>query len=129
MSARLYMPHAGHLICGNSCAFHLNTYLPTGHIVSTVGEYRPSFSRRHLDQLVKTGGKEPIRARGDDEGFEEIGANRLYETMVFKAVAVGSKCCPWSQESGADIDFAGYNTAADATAGHEAMCRKWELPQ
>jgi hypothetical protein len=127
--SRIYMPHAGHFIGGRSCVFHLNTYVPTGYIVSTVGEYRPSFSRRHLDRVVQTGAREPLQARGDDEGPEEIGLGRFYETMVFKAVATDSKCCPWVQQSGEDLDFAGYQTADAATEGHEAMCRKWESPQ
>lgn len=61
----IWMPHAGHFCGANECNFRLNTYVG-GYIVSTVGEYCP---------IIKLG----------KSTFEEIGRNRLYETMVFKA--------------------------------------------
>lgn len=128
---RLYMPHAAHLIVGRWCAFHLATALPNGYLVSTVGEYRPSFSRRHMDRIIATGSREPLQARADDEPCEEIGLGSpgrpaLYETMVFRSVRDESKCCPFRQESGEDLECARYSTADEATVGHEAMCQKWE---
>jgi hypothetical protein len=130
------MPHAGHFIGSMSCAFHLNTCVTTPegkrYIVSTVGEYRPSFSRRHMDEIIKSGLSGlgvPLRARCDDEGFEPIGFERFFETMVFPAESADDRCCPWRMSSGAEIDFAGYANQGDAAEGHEAMCRKWEAPQ
>lgn len=58
----------------------------------------------------------------------DIGMNRLYETMVFKA---GKPCdvkdcgCGLPRTNGNDLDFRGYNTASDAARGHMDLCRKW----
>lgn len=100
----IWMPHAGHFICGSRCEFKLNTYVG-GYIVSTVGEM-------------------PKNPRDDSE-YENIGVGRKYETMVFKAKKSKHRCCPWVQTSGHDLDFAAYNDAASATSGHMAMCEKW----
>ena len=62
-------------------------------------------------------------------GFEDIGYQRKYETMAFKVK--GSQRCK-SKDCGcglpivhlSEIDFAPYNTAGAATAGHLAMCLK-----
>lgn len=131
MSARVYMAHAGHFIGGASCRFVLNTYVPTGYIVSTVGEYCPSVvfdgPRGSLNRAM--------RPRRDNDPPEELGFSgdperpALFETMVFRAVADDSKCCPWRQESGSELDGARYSTSDEAAEGHEAMCRKWEAPQ
>lgn len=100
----IWMPHAGHLCVGSKCQFKLNTYV-NGYIVSSVGEWLPHDSK--------------------DGKFEEIGYDRLYETMVFKAKKSDNKCCPYEQDSGSDIDFEGYKKASEATLGHIAMCEKY----
>jgi hypothetical protein len=77
------------------------------YLVSTVGDYRP---------------------RGSEEA-EELGYQRLYETMVFKA---GKPCqeegcgCGLPSIDGTEIDMEGYKTAAEAQKGHMAMCRKYD---
>jgi len=130
MNEWIWMPHAGHLIVGRDCRFHLNTCVG-GYIVSTVGEYWPDrdIRRRSAELRGIT-----VEGRGDEWdanylrliGYEEIGYERLYETMVFRAVYDPENgCCPWRMESGDDLDFDGYNDAGDAFRGHMAMCAKW----
>jgi len=98
----VWMPHAGHFVCGHRCQFKLNTYVGK-YIVSTVGEMV-------YDQ---------------NKGFEEIGCDRLYETMVFKAVESGNKCCPYEIKVSDEVDFEGYNTPEEAYKGHLYLCDKW----
>lgn len=121
---RVYMPHAGHFIGAQDCSFHINTYVATGYIVSTVGEYRPS--------IVFDGpGAEGMRPRRDDDPPKGLGypeAESMYETMVFKAkrAAVDYECCPYRMSDASGVDSERYATSHDAMLGHEAMCKKWE---
>lgn len=126
-----WMPHAAHFICGRSCAFHLATHV-NGYIISTVGEYHPSTSRDARGDLrMAPGGG--ILARRDGEKPEEIGAGRLYETMVFRARKMEwaevtkpeDRCCPYEIVSGDNIDFAPYNHPGDAYAGHLKLVKKY----
>jgi len=126
----IWMPHSGHFICGNDCRFHLNTYVGK-YIVSTVGELWPDSSVRAIK--AKCRGIE-IVGRGDSWdfdymkkiGYDEIGYNRKYETMVFRAKRSSeNKCCPWRMESGRELDFSGYNEAESAFKGHMKLCEKW----
>jgi hypothetical protein len=61
-------------------------------------------------------------------GYELIGSDRTFETMVFEA---GKPCekkdcrCGLPAISGTELDFRGYNTAGDATKGHMKLCQKW----
>ncbi len=128
----LFMPHAGHFICGSNCRFHLNTYV-NGWIVSTVGEYLPDSAVREVlakCRGIKLEGKGDSRERDwlSKSGFEKIGLDRLYETMVFRAVTSeysGFSCCPKVPETGNSVDFEGYNLPGDAATGHDKMCLKW----
>lgn len=116
---RVYMAHPGHFIGGADCAFHLNTYVASGYIVSTVGEYRP--------KVVFEG--DGIRPRRDDDPPKGLGypeETSLYETMVFKAKKSSTTCCPWRMESGHELDSKRYATPDAAAKGHEAFCKKWE---
>lgn len=128
----IWMPHAGHLIVGNDCRFHLNTFVGK-YIVSTVGEYWPDSRVREITAKVRD---IEIQGIGDcfdrnymgKIGFEEIGLGRQYETMVFRAIRQKGKeaqCCPWLQSSGSDVDFAGYNDPVSAFKGHLRLCTKW----
>lgn len=103
----IWMPHAGHFICGRDCGFRLNTYV-NGYIVSTVGELKFRYDR-------------------DDAPFRALGASpdSLYETMVFRAMTSDSKCCPYVQASGDNLDGARYADADAATEGHMRMIAKW----
>lgn len=121
----IWMPHAGHFILGNQCQFRLNTYV-NGYIISTVGEYVPDEPVR---RIFRESRKRRLDLRGDAEraefGFEEIGCDRLYETMVFKAKRSTHQCCPYEMDNGSELDFQGYNDAPAAYQGHLAMIKKW----
>lgn len=135
----IWMPHPAHLIISASCQFHLATKIGR-HIVSTVGEYWPDSQVRkiHLkvhnevypkDQKVIEGiGDEWDRNYMKAFGFDDIGFNRKYETMVFKAKKSpekGCKACIYVIESGRELDMDGYNKPEDAFKGHLKMCLKW----
>ena len=123
---------AAHLIVGHDCRFHLATVIGK-YLVSTVGQYLPDLRIREM--FAQHRGV-VLEGRGDARradymrkiGYETIGADRLFETMVFKA---GKPCkakgcaCGLPETNGCDLDFAGYNTVGEATAGHIAMCQKW----
>lgn len=125
----IWMPHPAHLIVARDCQFHLATYVGK-YIVSTVGEWFPDSSVRKI--FADSKGIE-IKGRGDawdadymkKIGYEEIGAGRLYETMVFKARKSDKPCCLYVPSSFSDIDMDGYNDAKSAYKGHLKMCRKW----
>ena len=125
----VWMPHAGHLIVGHDCRFHLNTWVGN-FIVSTVGEYWPDEPIREINAQSRG---VVLVGRGDERradymkkiGYEEIGCNRKYETMVFPAMKSSDACCPYTAKSWSELDTSGYNTADDAMRGHYKMCRKW----
>lgn len=125
------MPHAGHFILGDSCRFHLNTYV-NECIVSTIGELWLDSQVRKIHADVHG---VIIQGIGDEWdfnylkhfGYAELGLDRLYETMVFKAVKSESHyCCPYKPEVFSNIDMDGYNTAKEAYLGHLEMCEKWD---
>lgn len=124
-----HMPHAGHLIIGQDCRFHLNTKVGK-YIVSTVGEYFPDEGIREIfakSRRVKLEGMGDAR-RADymrKIGYEDIGLDRKYETMVFRAQKSERDCCPWEMKSPSNIDMRGYNDPGEARKGHIAMCRKY----
>lgn len=131
-----WMPHAGHLIVGDLCQFHLTTRIGK-YLVSTVGEYLPEYQVREI--FAESRGVD-LQGKGDARkadymqkiGFEEIGYDRKYETMVFKAVKCKpNEClaCKWRQASGSDVDMVGYQTPSEASAGHLRMCQKWAKKQ
>lgn len=98
----VWMPHAGHFCGASKCLFKLNTYVGK-YIVSTVGEYFP-----------------------DGNKIEEIGMNRTYETMIFKAKkSTTHKCCPYVVSHLMELDMKGYNHPEDAYVGHIKLCKKW----
>lgn len=109
---RQYFGNAAHLCVSDECRFHIATKIGDW-LISTVGDYvAPSDEKK----------------RGMDR-YTEIGYNRKYETMVFRAAGGNSCACGCGlpePDSLGEIDFAGYNTAAEANEGHEAMCQKYE---
>jgi hypothetical protein len=130
----VWMPHAGHFICGHMCRFHLNTYVGK-YIVSTVGElwFERPIREIHASIFDKKWFAENAHRKGDDFdsaymkrfGYEELGMGRIYETMVFKAKRDKvNTCCPWSMVSG-ELDMDGYKDSNSAYKGHIKMCEKW----
>lgn len=96
--------NAGHFICSARCRFHLTTKIGK-YLISSVGEFVADYLK--------------------NPKCETIGYNRLYETMVFEA---GKPCecgCGLPEISGSELDMNGYNTAKDATEGHNKLCKKW----
>lgn len=126
----IWMPHPAHFICSSDCKFFLATKIGK-YIVSTVGEYFPDSEIREIfanSRGVILEGKGDAR-RADymkKIGFEDIGYNRKYETMVFKArKGITCKVCPFVIDGGSDIDFCSYNEPNEAYEGHLKMCKKW----
>ncbi len=88
---------AGHFIGASRCCFRLHTAVGE-YRVSTIGCYHP----------------------GDSEQPHPVGADRLYETMVFRNGPDGSEPHDWIE-----LDAHGYYDEHAAEAGHIAMCWKW----
>ena len=134
MKQPVYMPHPGHFICARDCRFHLNTYV-NGYIVSTVGELWFSRAVREIHAQVHDPAwlAEHQHRKGDDYdavyfkrfGYEELGCDRKYETMVFLAQSDPSKCCPWRVADASELEMHGYNEADAAAEGHRAMVAKY----
>lgn len=102
--------YPGHFVAAASCRLHLHTRVGD-YRISTVGDYRP-------DKVFEQG---RLRDRTSGDGAEEIGANRKYETFVFRVTGHGEhgegEVSEWSE-----IWSDGYNEAVDAEQGHLAMC-------
>ena len=121
----VWMPHAGHFICGSQCRFRLNTYV-NSYIVSTVGEYIPDSQVR---RIIRASRGLVTDLKGDAEeadfGFEDIGYARKYETMVFHGQKSTNKCCPYEMANASEIEMSGYNDPGEAYLGHIKMIRKY----
>ena len=130
----IWMPHAGHFILGERCQFRLNTYVGK-YIVSTVGELWSDRQVREIHASIydKKWFMENKHLKGDEFdhaymkkfGFEDIGAQRKYETMVFRARKSKYKCCPYTINVAKEMDFKGYNNDKDAAKGHYELCERW----
>ena len=134
----VWMPHPGHFIGSKNCKFHLNTYVGK-YIVSTIGEYWTERRCREIHAEIhdKQWFDENRHRMGDDFdhayfekfGWEEIGCDRTYETMVFKAGKADRvedlMCCPYEVSNHDELDFDGYKTATEAYKGHLRLCDKW----
>lgn len=128
------MPHPGHFICAHNCRFHLNTYVGK-YIVSTVGELWPERGSREIHAEVHDPQwlAENVHLKGDyfdvaymkKFGYEKVGCDRKYETMVFRAIKSNNKCCPYCIDVSDEFDFRGYNKDEDAVRGHMMLCKKW----
>lgn len=126
--------NAGHLCVSSECRFHLCTQIG-GYLVSTVGEWLPGESSREI--VAKSRGV-TLEGRGDAReasfmrqiGYQEIGCGRKYETMVFRTDGGACGCgCGLPTVSFSEIDSDGYNDAGAATAGHMAMCAKFDAKE
>jgi hypothetical protein len=112
-----------HFIGAKDCGFSLATKIGDV-IVSTVGDYRP------YDKFFKKDGTlfKEVSALADfaKKGPQEIGHDRFFETMTFKAVPATCDCCDWEIDPFSDGDieggFGAYKTAAEARKGHIEIC-------
>lgn len=123
---------SGHLIVSMDCRFHMCTLIGDV-LVSTVGMYLPDSQVR--EGLARSRGIE-LEGRGDarrydwlrkNNGYEEIGVDRKFETMAFMA---GPRCevpgCNCGQPSIAiatELFAEGYNDPRAAREGHMRACR------
>ena len=129
--------NAGHFICGQWCRFHLTTQVGK-YLVSTVGELWLERGSResHAKVYDPKWFTENSYRMGDDFdyaymkhfGYEEVGAGRKFETMVFKidkfCNAKGCNCgMPIIVPS--ELDAVPANTAKEATKAHYKLCKKW----
>jgi hypothetical protein len=130
--------NAGHFICGHLCRFHLTTIVNDLWLVSTVGEMWPERSSREIRAKVEDPAwlAKNMAKRGDDFdfaymkkfGYDTIGCDRTYETMVFRA---GKRCerkecgCGLPELASSELDFGSYNDVKAATEGHHALVAKW----
>lgn len=124
--------NAGHFICSPHCRFHLCTKVGD-YLVSTVGEYVPD---SQVMRVLANSRNAILPEKGDAVeheflkrfGFEEIGYDRKYETMVWRA---GPPCeavdcgCGIPGLVSEEVDMLPYNSAGEATKGHMALCEKW----
>lgn len=108
MSApKTHWDRASHFIGVANCRFGM-TDVAGGHIISTVGDWRPPHTGR----------------------IERIGCDRFYETMVFrdswKRCEIADCDCGGLPQPAdwTSVDFDGYQTANQAHVGHAAMVEK-----
>lgn len=123
---------AGHFIGWRDCRFHLCTQIGD-YLVSTVGAYLPD--SRVRDVLAPIRGI-ALEGQGDDRetdwmrkvGYEKIGVDRTYETMVFRVsgdVCQHDDCgCGLPEIIPTELGFEGYLHPGEATRGHHAMCAR-----
>lgn len=97
--------NAGHLCVASDCLFHLTTKVGD-YLISTVGDWRPYYCGVRVE--------EP----------EEVGRDRLYETMVFKAGKLCDCGCGLPMISGSELLCIPSNTAGEANRAHLETCRK-----
>jgi hypothetical protein len=122
----------GHLICADYCQFHLCTEVGEW-LVSTVGEYLPPESIREI--FAKSRGV-VLEGKGDYReadymkkiGYESIGLDRKYETMVFYIGEKPTRCnttgcnCNMPRINGHEQHFEPANDAKTANENHMKAC-------
>ncbi len=97
--------HAGHFIGASRCLFRLNTRVGR-YRISTVGDWFPA------------------RAADADEPEALAMNGATHETQVFEVDEFGERL-----ELGMTAETLYYHNDADATAGHFALCQKYEALQ
>jgi hypothetical protein len=130
----VWMPHPAHYCLGDKCRFVLSTYVGE-YIVSTVGELwnDQDIRRIHASIFDPEWFEENKGAIGDNYdylhyhkfGYGEIGFDRKYETMVFRAKRSKEDCCQYEIVVEDEMDMRGYNDAKSAREGHMELCVKW----
>lgn len=133
----VWLPHPAHYICSDKCEFVMATKVGR-YIISTVGQYWPERAVREIHARIHDPKwhAENNNLKGDRYdyeykkrfGYEEIGYQRKFETMVFPSKKMpegGCEACPYTIKSGRNIDEEHYNEAKDAYKGHMKMCVKY----
>jgi len=87
-----HLGDAGHFCDANRCRFHLHTHIGR-YCISTIGDYYPLDAR--------------------DGAPKEIGAGRLYETIVFDLLSRRRRWCGIASDA--------YRTRGRANAGHASF--------
>jgi hypothetical protein len=132
--------NVGHFICGHMCRFHLCT-LVGEYLVSTVGEFWPERNVREIhakiNDIAWLSTHRDLRGDAFDHaymrrfGYEEVGYQRKYETMVFNAgepcSAEGCGCGLPALKDGMELDFLPANDAKTATENHMQLCKKYGM--
>lgn len=119
----------GHFICADHCRFHLCTQIGD-YLVSTVGEYVPDM--QVCEVLAKSRGI-ILKGKGEKReadwmrkaGYENIGAGRKYETMVFRIshICTDKDCdCGMPIIALRELECVGYNSRKEANQGHYDIC-------
>lgn len=120
----------GHFICARWCRFHLTTQVGPW-LVSTVGEYVPVASARTIlgekpsPRDERLGGELEEAEWVERNGFSDIGCDRKYETMVFRA---GEPCaaqdcrCGQPTIDGSEVAAAPANDRRTANENHARLC-------
>lgn len=125
--------NAGHFIMGESCRFHLCTLIGK-HLVSTVGQL---WHESEVREIMARSRGIVLEGRGDARehdymkkiGYDTIGCDRKFETMVFKVT--GETCtdpacdCGMPKIDPTELDYGAYNEAGAATRGHMEICKRW----
>lgn len=104
MLAWKWLGHKQHFYGASDCAFSLATQLPTGYVVSTVGEY----------------------LLNDAENYSPMYYKYIYETIVFKVHTDKEPfdCgCPTISYTG--VFRVGSNTCKEATQNHMDTCIRY----
>lgn len=129
----VWMPHPGHFICASECKFHLTTEVG-GYIVSTVGEYFPQESVREIlakcrGVVLEGKGEERERDYMTKIGYENLGVDGKYETMVFPSKTSDEACCPFTAAEWGGLAQRRYSSPGEAYAGHMEFCEEWGKKQ
>lgn len=98
-----HLGFAGHFCLGDRCTFHLATVVGNKYLVSTVGA---------------------MLTNPTDKKYSPVGADSLYETMVFIVGAWIDEHTPVIDDY-TEIDASRYNGYVEASDGHWNMCNKW----
>jgi hypothetical protein len=113
--------NAAHFMGGPWCRFHLATKVGN-YLVSTIGEWVHPYWSRWKEEPRMDGSRAHLLGDAlDSHGHR-------FKTAVFLARerCESAACgCTMPQPSGRELDSAGYNTRAEATRGHMALCHTW----
>jgi len=113
----------GHFICGRWCRFHMATQIGD-HFISTVGLYVHPRHSQGSEQAE-------IKFLAENPNGEQIGYDRTYETMVFRAglACTATDCdCGMPQIDGHELDYLPANSIKEAQDNHMMLCKKWANP-